>query len=232
MLWCLCYNIYMIIDHTSKSYLERWNALGVNRFNGAYYYSKEIVKNIIPNVKTTRNWITINAYNNEGIDHSIVFMHNTFHPEVYNWMMDFKDMLIVTSLPHLIKELGYLGHVIYLPLSIDINYVERFKTNKKTKDVAFVGRLSKLKHYDELNIHFDNDVDLIGDMPREDLLKEMAKYKRVYATGRVALEAKVLGCEILPYHPLFPDPVLWQVLDNKDAAKILQKKINEIDGVL
>lgn len=74
----------MIIDHTSKSYLERWNALGANRFNGAYYYSKEIVENIIPRVKTDRNWITINAYNNEGIDHSIVFMHNTFHPEVYN----------------------------------------------------------------------------------------------------------------------------------------------------
>ena len=222
----------MIIDHTSPHYLERYNCLGKNKYNGAYYYSLEIVKNIIPNVKTTRNWITINAYDNDGRDHSIVFMHNTFHPEVYNWMMNYRDMVIVTSLPHLIKELAYLGEVIYLPLSIDTNYVKRFKTDKKTKDVAFVGRLSKLKHYEKMNIHFDNNVDLIGNMPREDLLKEMAKYKRVYATGRVALEAKVLGCEVLSYHPLFPDPSLWKVLDNKDAAKILQKKLNEIDGVV
>ena len=222
----------MIIDYTNPNYLDRYNRLGKNKYNGAYYYSLEIVKNIIPNVKTTRNWITINAYDNDGRDHSIVFMHNTFHPEVYNWMMNYKDMVIVTSLPHLIKELGYLGEVIYLPLSIDVSYVEKFKKKRKTKGTAFVGRLSKLKHYEKLNIHFDNDVDLIGDMPREELLKQMTKYKRVYATGRVALEAKVLGCEILPYHPLFPDPVLWQVLDNKAAAKILQKKLNEIDGVI
>lgn len=222
----------MINDHTNPNYLDRYNHLGKNKYNGAYYYSLEIVKNIIPNVKTTRNWITINAYGNDGMDHSIVFMHNTFHPEVYNWMMDFKDMVIVTSLPHLIKELGYLGEVIYLPLSIDVSYVEKFKKKRKTKDTAFVGRLSKLKHYEKLNIHFDNNVDLIGNIPRDELLKQMAKYKRVYATGRVALEAQVLGCEILPYHPLFPDPVLWKVLDNKDAAKILQKKLNEIDGVI
>ena len=219
----------MIIDHTSPNYLKRYKALGKNKYNGAYYYSVEIVKNIIPNVKTDRNWFTINAFDGNGLDHSIVFMHNTFKPQVYNWMMNYKDMVIVTSLPHLIKELGYLGEVIYLPLSVDVDYVKKFKKKRKTKDVAFVGRLDKLKHYENLNVHFDSNVDLIGDIPREDLLKEVAKYKRVYATGRAAIEAKILGCEILPYHSFFPDTNIWQIYDNKEAAKRLQKELDKID---
>ena len=67
-------------------------------------------------------------------------------------------------------------------------------------------------------------------MPRELLLDELAKYKKAYAVGRCALEAKALGCEILPYDDRFPDPSIWKVLDNKEAAKILQEKLDEIDN--
>ena len=45
-----------------------------NKFNGAYYYSKEIVENIIPHVRTNYNWVTINI--NKSLPHSIVFIHN------------------------------------------------------------------------------------------------------------------------------------------------------------
>ena len=38
------------------------------------------------------------------------------------------------------------------------------------------------------------------------------------------------GCEIMPYDKRFPDPSIWRVLDNRDAAKILQQKLDEIDG--
>ena len=58
----------------------------------------------------------------------------------------------------------------------------------------------------------------------------MAEYRRVYAVGRCAIEAKCLGCEVLPFDPRYPDPELWQVLDNKDAAAILQKELEKIDG--
>ena len=66
-------------------------------------------------------------------------------------------------------------------------------------------------------------------MPREDLLPRLAVYKRCYAVGRCAIEAKILGCDILPYDRRFPDPSIWQVLDNLEAARILQEKLDEID---
>ena len=69
----------MIIDHNYPTYRKKRNSLDYgNQHNGAYYYSKEIVKNIIPNVKTDRNWVTVRATNlpKEIMDHSIVFIHN------------------------------------------------------------------------------------------------------------------------------------------------------------
>ena len=65
----------MIIDHTDERYIKRRDSIGLHRYNGAYYYSKEIVKNIIPNVKTDRHWITVKVPG-EGFDHSILFVHD------------------------------------------------------------------------------------------------------------------------------------------------------------
>ena len=70
---------------------------------------------------------------------------------------------------------------------------------------------------------------MVCGLEHDELLRRMAKYKYVYAVGRTAIEAKILGCEVLPYDPRFPDPSVWQILDNKDAAKILQEAIDEIE---
>jgi hypothetical protein len=67
-------------------------------------------------------------------------------------------------------------------------------------------------------------------MPQSKLLREMAKYKKIYASGRTAIQAKILGCEVLPHETNFPDSGFWKVIDNKDAAKMLLAKLNEIDG--
>ena len=66
-------------------------------------------------------------------------------------------------------------------------------------------------------------------MEHEELLKEMAKYKNVYAVGRTAIEAKILGCNILPYDPRFKDPSIWKVVDTMEAVSLLQKELDEID---
>lgn len=214
----------MIIDHNHVIYRRKWKNAGKNKYNGAFYYSKEIVKNIIPNVETDRNWVTVNIQN-QGTDHSIVFVHNNIHPERYDWLKRYHDIILVCGVPETVEKVAHIGNAIYLPLSVDVAYIEQFKT-KKTKGAAFVGRQVKRK-----DLFFPEAVDFIENMPRERLLKRMAQYRRIYAVGRTAVEAKVLGCQVLPYDPRFPDPDLWQVLDNKDAAKILQKKINEIDYV-
>ena len=67
-----------IVDHDHPVYRRKRMQAGRNKWNGAYYYSKEIVDNIIPLVKTDRNWLTINVPE-VAYDHSIVFIHNNLH---------------------------------------------------------------------------------------------------------------------------------------------------------
>ena len=195
------------------------------KFNGAYYYSREICKNIIPNVRTDRNWITINI-KGVGCDHAIVFIHNNKSPQNYEWLSQYDDLILVCGVPETCDKVAHLGKAIYLPLSVDVDYVEKFKTDK-TKDIAYVGRRSKAEWGD-----VPKTIDYLCGMSRDKLLREMAKYRKVYAVGRCALEAKVLGCEVLPYDPRFPNADFWQVIDNKDATVILQTKLNQIDEII
>lgn len=214
----------MIIDHTNRRYKIRRENAGSNRFNGAYYYSREIVKNIIPRVNTDRSWITLNV-EGECCEHSIVFIHNNLNPEKYNWLKlyGFKDLVLVCGIPETCEKVAHLGRSIYLPLSIDVRYVKQFET-EKCKKAAFAGRKNKA-HLGRL----PETLDYLSGMKREDLLRKMAMYEEIFAVGRTALEAKALGCRILPYDDRFPDPSIWQVLDNREAAKILQAKLDEID---
>ena len=57
----------------------------------------------------------------------------------------------------------------------------------------------------------------------------MAEYRTIYAVGRTAIEARALGCIVKPYDPRYPDPELWQVLDNREAAHMLQIHLNMLD---
>lgn len=216
----------IILDHTIPEYNAK-RLRSVYRWNGAYYYSKEIVANIIPAVDTDRNWVTVHQ---EGrcLDHSIVFIHNNLKPQIYAWMKRFKDLVLVCGWPETCGKMAYLGQPIYLPLSVDVAYVESFK-RPKDKDAAYVGR--RTKHTTEVKgTTLPDGIDYIENMDREALLSEMARYERVYAVGRCAIEAKVLGCEVLPYDPRYHDPSVWKVVDNRDAARLLQRQLDEIDG--
>ena len=61
-------------------------------------------------------------------------------------------------------------------------------------------------------------------MRREQLLRKLADYKTVYALDRVAIEAQILGCNVLPW------PDRWKVIDSLEAAEMLQKELDKIDG--
>ena len=78
---------------------------------------------------------------------------------------------------------------------------------------------------------FPRGTEEIKGLPRPEFLRKLAQYEKVYAVGRVALEAKALGAEILSYDERFPDPERWEVMDNAEAAQILQMKLDLIDGV-
>lgn len=222
----------MIINHTNEAYIHRWQYSGDNKYNGAYYYSIEICRNIIPRVVTDRNWITVNIpvknhvpqFTACGADHSIVFIHNNLNPENYDWLKKYNDLILICGIPETCEKVAHLGKAVYLPLSIDVQDVKRHK-KPKTKDVAFVGRKPKRGEID-----FPPGTAFVENLPRELLLSEMARYRKVYAVGRTAIEAVALDCEILPYDPRFPDASRWKVFDNKDAAKQLQQIIDNIDA--
>lgn len=210
----------MIINHEHKLYHRVWAFAGANRYNGAYYYSKEICERIIPNVKTDYNWITVNL---EGIacDHAIVFIHNNKQPECYDWLEKYEDLILVCGVPETCEKVAHLGRTIYLPLSINVEEVKSYM-QEKTKDTAFAGRRNKKR-----GTVLPKNIDYLEGLPRWKLLDRMAQYKYIYAVGRTAIEAKALGCEILPYDPRYPDPERWKVIDNLEAAKMLQEELDK-----
>ena len=90
--------------------------------------------------------------------------------------------------------------------------------------MAFAGRVKKLTN------RVPSGCDILSGMPQTALLNQMSKYKTIYAVGRTAIQAKILGCKIGVYDERFPDPNFWKVLDSSDVVKILQREIDRIDG--
>lgn len=216
----------IIINHLHRDYQRLIENNPAARYNGAYYYSLEICRRIIPAVKTSRPWVTINVPG-QAVDRAIVFIHNNLNPEVYSFLNYYRDLVLVCCLPETRAKVEHLGKAIYLPLSIDVEQVAGFRVpeHQRTKDTAFAGRRKK-----RIEADLPEGIDILEGMPRELLLSQMARYRRVYAVGRTALEAKALGCEVLPYDPRFPDPSRWQVIDNSEAALMLQLELDRIDG--
>lgn len=212
----------MIVSHEHALYMGRTNEQ--MRRNGAYYYSREIVKNIIPNVKTGRNWVTVYVPT-VAANHSVYFIHNNKNPALYDFLSWYKDVVLVCGVPDTVEKVARYGRAIYLPLSVDVGYVEQFRADRKNVNVAYCGRRTKRD-----GMMFPRGTVFIEGENRPDLLRKMARCKKVFAVGRTAIEAKILGCEVLPFDPRYPDPDLWRVLDNREAAKILQAKLDEIDG--
>ncbi len=218
-------------DPNYKAYRKIFFPNGKGSKNGAYFYSKEIEKNIIPNVKTDRPWDTLGMKALRSEDRAIVFIHhNKEWDKVYSWLDKHKDLIYVCSVPQTYEWAKSIGKTaIYLPLSIDVDYVKQFET-EKTKEACYAGNKWGFKKKDlaemvPSNVDFpDENID------REELLKFIAPYRECYAVGRCALEARALGCEIKVCDSRYPDPAIWQVLDNKDAAKILQEELDKIDG--
>lgn len=212
-----------IISHLSPE----WIKLKIPHTNGAFWYSKEILERIVPKIKTDRNWVLINAEHN-CLDYSIVFIHNNAYPERYEWLKDYKDLILVCSTTKTLEtmiEMFPKAHSIFIPLSIDTEYVKKFKAKRKTKKTCYYGRLEKCP----TSILEDDSIVKIGDGERDKLLKEVAKFKTVYAIGRCALEALALGADVIAHEGEY-EGMTFKLLDNLDVVPDLQRLLNEIDG--
>ena len=221
-----------IIGVNNMQYRGYRKAFSGGKHNGAYYYAKEIEENIIPLVETDRNWDLLGMRFTQHCEHSIIFIHHCLDwDRAYNWLGKRKDFILVVSTKPTLewaKSKGYKA--IFLPLSVDIEYVKQFKT-EKTKKACYAGnRWAFKKEQEDKNIpryvEFPPE-----NLPRDELLKFVAPYKELYAIGRCAIEGMVLGCKIKPFlMDRYPDPNYWKILDNKDAAKILQRELDKIDN--
>lgn len=224
-----------IIDTTNpdyKAYCKIFHHGGDGMHNGAYYYSKEIVENIISLVKTDRPWDTLGMRCTRSMDHAIVFLHHCRNWDlVYSWLDRYKDLVYVCSTkPTYDWAISKGKKAIFLPLSIDVDYVKQFKT-KKTKRACYAGNRWGFKLADEEK-NIPDYVDFPpANLSREKLLKFIAPYKEIYAIGRCALEGIALGCKVKPFYHDYMDPKYWKLLDNKKAAKMLQKELDRIDGI-
>jgi hypothetical protein len=222
-----------IIDTTNRKYIDYKKIFfqhGRGAHNGAYYYSKEIVENIIPNVKTDRPWDTLGMRPVGSKDHAIVFIHSNINLEkVYKWLEKYEDQIYVASAKHVYDWFVENGkRTILLPLSVDVDYVAQFRA-KKTKGACYSGNRWKFKRADEEK-NIPKDVDFpLANLPREELLKFIAPYRELYAVGRCAIEGLILGCKIRPFYWRYMDPSLWRILDNKDAAKLLQIALDMVE---
>ena len=218
----------MIIDTNHPKYFYKREGLTEGKYNGAYYYAKEIEDIIIPRIKTTRNWQTINV-EGECYDHSIVFIHSNIDlEEHYGWLKDYKDLVLVCSNHETQKYMGKFGKAIFLPLSVDVSYVEQFKVEEKTQEACYAGNMWNFKKSD-LAKYVPKDTHCFINLPREELLKQLAKYKKCYAIGRTAIEAKILNCELGVCDSRYPDTSFWHIYDSKAAALILQSLLDGID---
>lgn len=214
----------MIIDHTHPSIVRAHLKRPHNQHNGAVYYTKEIEQFFIPTIKTNRNWVLMNV-KRLVVDNAIVFCHNNIHTE---WYAKYKglDVILVCGMPETVEKVKEYGKAIYLPLSIDTHYVRKFKT-KQTKGTCFVGRAEKKTD------SIPAGVPCLEGLPRHELLEQLAQFHKAYAVDRCAIECKCLGVEVLPYgygYGVEHTPDFWQILDSRDAAKLLQRELDTIDG--
>lgn len=218
-----------IIGIRDRNFQAYRKAFPSGRNNGAYYYAQEIEKNIIPLVKTDRNWDCLGMKLTKHFDHSIIFLHHNLNfSSTYRWLKKYHNLILVASSWATFAAAQDAGYkVVYLPLSVDTEYVKQFKT-EKTKDACYAGNKWGFKEND-IAKYVPDSVDFPpSNLPRDELLEFIAPYKKCYAIGRCAIEARVLGCRIMKCDSRYV-PKDFPILDNRDAAKILQRELDKID---
>lgn len=220
-----------IIGTDNQQYQRARGNLGSAKFNGLYYYAKNIERFIIPRVNTWRTWNTVGIKACGGEDNMIFFVHNNLDARKYIWLKKYQNCLLVCGTRHMVGPMAQYGISTYLPLSIDIKSTKRFGLGtKKDQDACYMGNPWKFRDKDVAK-YVPPWVHRFGQMPREQLLPIVAHYRTVYAMGLCAVEAQALGCEVKQCWWRYPEPEKdFPLFDCADAAKLLQKAVDLLDA--
>lgn len=220
----------MIVVGTEADSYKSWQSRqvkGVN--NGAYWYSKEIESIILPELDYNLCIITAGAtilkpY--EVPEGAVIVCHDNRTPRKSYGMLFGKKVLWVCSKHSTVDLMRSYGEkAVYVPLSIDTEYVKKFK-RRRTRDIAYVGNpwAFKKSYLGSLPKHV---VQLYG-MGRDQLLSEIARYKRVIAEGRCLMEAQVLGAKgEVPKYDDGIEAVFVKPFDSRDAIPYWKEALLE-----
>lgn len=189
----------MILGTQSQKYID-WRSKqdSSGRNNGAYWYAKEIEDIILPEMSDLNVVISTVMAGMiprwEYPPRPIIVCHDN-HSTLKSYSKLLKlGALFICSKQSVVDRLVAAGEkAVYIPLSIDTDYVAKYK-RKKTKDIAYVGNPWGFKK--EYLSNLPSNIVQLNNMSRADLLSEMSKYKRIIAEGRCYMEAKVLGAKV------------------------------------
>lgn len=213
-------------DHVDYKAIRK-NLPESEKHNGLHHYATYIEKHFIPNVKTDRPWNTLGLLTCGAEDGMIVFIHSNLTPdERYAWLKKYKDIVCVCGTKATAEKMKSIANTIYLPLSVDTEELAKYRC-KKLYDSCYAGNLWGFKK-EFIDKYVPSDVPKYGKMPRNELLRAIAPYKNVYAVGITAIEARALGCNILKCDDRF-DPEDFPLFDVKDAIKLLEEQLAELD---
>lgn len=219
----------MKIAGTKSDQYTTWQ-IGRNVNNGAYWYAREIEEIILPelvNINLYINTVGAQLYHARELPKGAVIVCHDNVTTRKTYMKYFgMGVLWICSKQSVVDYFTVWGEkAVLIPLSVDTEYVSKFKRKRKTKDTAFVGNAwsFKQKYLESL----PEDIDQLHSMARDDLLKEMAKYKNVIAEGRCLIEAKVLGCNYeLPKHG-YGDTVDREVIDSRETIPLWRDTLEQ-----
>lgn len=218
-------------NYNNPNYLALRERLQGGKNNGHWQYSHLITDKIAPLVNTDRRIDALGLVQCGCEDRAIVFIHANINLEdTYGWLRKFKDLILVCNNRDTAMKLAQIlpnSTPIVLPLSVDTKEVLTHQ-HPKTKKACYAGNIWSFKKAD-LEKFVPEGTPKYTNIERDELLNAISEYEEVYAVGITAVEAAVLGCEIKVCDSRFPDPTYWKPLDYKEAAKILQKKLDEID---
>ena len=217
------------IHYNDINYVRKWENLPSGKFNGAYYYSRDIEEHLAPYLTTKRPINVIGTVCCGGVDHMVVFIHNYLNSKAYGWLSRYNDVIVVSSDYNVEDEILKNHKVIHLPLSVNVEEIAKHKVKKKTEDACYMGNQWVFKKQ-ELAELVPPDVHRFGEMDREKLWDIVAKYKYAYAIGLCAIEARVLGCRLKMSRYRYPDPEgKFKVFDLREAAVCLQEAIDILE---
>ncbi len=218
-------------DYNNPKYLALREKLQGRKSNGHWQYSHLITDKIAPLIDTDREIDALGLVQCGCKDGAIVFIHANINLlDTYSWLRRYDDLILVCNNEDTAYKLSIIlpnSTPIVLPLSVDVEEVLTHQ-HPKTKKACYAGNIWPFKMAD-LEKFVPEGTPRYTDMERDELLDAISEYEEVYAVGITAVEAAVLGCEIKVCDSRFPDPTYWKPLDYKEAAKILQKKLDEID---